>query len=166
MVLTNVDHTMDIMRLETFGPVVGVMPVADMDQAVHLANDTTYGLSASVWTRNRRKGVELAMQIRAGTVMVNDHLACHGFAQVPWGGFKRSGIGRTHGKAGMDEMTQIQCIVNDCLIYQKRTLWWFPHGQTLYYGIYGLIEMLYHTQCIRRIKGLGQLLRILFRLFS
>jgi succinate-semialdehyde dehydrogenase/glutarate-semialdehyde dehydrogenase len=165
MVLTGVDHSMDIMSLETFGPVVGVMEVADMDQAVTLANDTTYGLTASVWTGNRRRGMALARQIEAGVVMINDHLSAHGFPQVPWGGFKRSGIGRTHGEAGMAEMTQIQCIVNDCLPGQKRSLWWHPHGPALYRGIGGMMEMLFHPRLSRRLKGLSRISAIVGRVF-
>jgi len=165
MILTQVDHTMDIMRLETFGPVLGVMPVTDMQQAVALANDTTYGLTASVWTGNRKWGHKLAAQINAGVVMINDHLAAHGLPQVPWGGVKCSGIGRTHGEAGMAEMTQMKSIVTDYLPGQKKSLWWHPYGPSLYKGIRGLMEMMFHPILSRRLTGFIRLLMVAGRVF-
>jgi acyl-CoA reductase-like NAD-dependent aldehyde dehydrogenase len=165
MVLTRVDHSMDIMRRETFGPVVGVMAVTDMDRAVELANDTEYGLTASVWSRNARRGEALARRIKAGTVMLNDHLMSHGLHETPWGGFKQSGIGRTHGALGMAEMTQVQCIVHDRLPWARRNFWWHPYGPDIYLGMRGIIDLLYHRRLARRFKGLLRLLRVFPRTF-
>jgi succinate-semialdehyde dehydrogenase/glutarate-semialdehyde dehydrogenase len=166
MLLTQVDHTMSIMREETFGPVLCVMPVEHMQEALALANDSDLGLTASVWTRNRREGGRLARRIRAGVVMVNDHLMAHGLAQVPWGGFKQSGIGRSHGAVGMDEMTQVQCIVNDLMPGVRRNLWWHPHGPEIYDGLRGLIDYLYGRRLLRRLGGISKTIRILPRAFK
>lgn len=165
MLLTEVDHSMAIMQKETFGPVLCVMPVEDMDQALALANDSDLGLTASVWTRSRKQGKRLARQIKAGVVMINDHLMAHGLAEVPWGGFKRSGIGRSHGAVGMDEMTQVQTIVHDHMPKVKRNFWWHPHGPHVYDGFRGLVDLLYARQLKRRLSGIYKLLKVFPRTF-
>ncbi len=166
MLLTDVDHTMAIMRDETFGPVLCVMPVASMEEALALANDCDLGLTASVWTRNRARGERLARKVKAGVVMVNDHLMAHGLAQVPWGGVKHSGIGRSHGAAGMDEMTQVQCIVNDLMPGVRKNFWWHPHGPDIYDGVRGLIDFRFGRRLHRRLDGLVKTLRVLPRTFK
>jgi len=165
MVLTRVHHGMDIMRLETFGPVLCVMPVENMNQAVALANDSDLGLTASVWTRDRRSGERLARQIKAGVVTINDHLMSHGLAETPWGGFKHSGIGRTHGAAGMAEMTQLQCLVHDFMPKVKKNLWWYPHDRQVYQGLRGIVDLLYGKGLGQRLRGLQKLGRIFPRTF-
>jgi acyl-CoA reductase-like NAD-dependent aldehyde dehydrogenase len=166
MVLTGVTHAMDIMRLETFGPVLGVMVVDDMQEALALANDSDLGLTASVWARDARSAVGLARQIKAGVVTINDHLMSHGLAETPWGGFKRSGIGRSHGAEGMAEMTQPQCLVNDILPAVKKNFWWHPHGPEIYQGVRGVIDLLYGKGLGQRLRGLKKLLRVFPRTFS
>jgi len=130
-VLTGVTHDMLIMKEETFGPVLCVMAVDYMGQAVKLANDSDLGLSASVWSKSRKNAKELASQLEVGTVTINDHLMSHGLAETPWGGFKKSGIGRSHGKIGFDEMTQPRVVVNDVLPFVKQNMWWHPHGKKI-----------------------------------
>jgi len=165
IVLTQVDHSMLVMREETFGPVLAVMKVEHMDQAVELANDSLYGLSGSVWSRSRRTARQLAERIQAGAVMINDHLMSHGLAETPWGGFKHSSIGRTHGAIGFDEMTQPQCIVDDLMPGVRRNLWWHPHGPGVYRTMTGAIDMLYAKQWSRRLAGCWHVLKALPRMF-
>ena len=165
-VLTQVDHSMRVMREETFGPVLGVMPVADEDEALRLANDSPYGLSGSVWTRDLRKGERLARRMRAGAVTVNDHLLSHGLTETPWGGFKDSGIGRGHGAYAFEEVTAPQVVVEDWLTLAKRNLFWHPYGDDLYRGLKGAMTALYGTGLSERLAGLGPFLRVLPRLFS
>ncbi len=165
MVLTGVDHSMLLMREETFGPVVGIMKVADMDEAVSLANDSCLGLTASVWSRSRKAARRLAARLQAGVVTINDHLMSHGLPEKPWGGFKQSGIGRTHGRIGFAEMTQVQCVVDDTLPGVKKDLWWYPHGPDLYANLRGILGLLYGRGLGRRILGLGCLLKTLPRIF-
>lgn len=98
-VLTQVTHEMLIMREETFGPIIPIMRVATETEAIALANDSDYGLTASIWTRNLARGEELARKLQAGTVSINRH----GMSKpgCPWGGFKKSGLGRIYSKEGI-----------------------------------------------------------------
>ena len=162
-VLTDVNHSMQVMREETFGPVVGVMKVTDMAEAVRFANDSDLGLTASVWSKNKREAEELARQIQAGVVTINDHLMSHGLPETPWGGFKQSGIGRTHGQLGFDEMTQPQCIVHDQTGFLRRNLWWHPFSPDVYAGLKGLLDMLYGSGIGRRLAGTRAVLKSLPR---
>ena len=166
MVLTEVNHNMLIMREETFGPLVGVMKVQDMEEAVALANDSHFGLTGSVWSRNRRRAETLAQQIQAGVVTINDHLISHGMAETTWGGVKKSGIGRAHGAIGFDEMSQPQVIVHDILPFARQNIWWHPHGKRVYEGLLGAIRFLYSRSLRQKTKGLCHLLKILPKYFS
>ena len=136
-VLVDVDHTMTVMREETFGPVLPLMTFKSEDEAVRFANDSPFGLTASVWTRDLRRGRRLASRIEAGTVMVNEVLYTHGIAQTPWGGIKQSGIGRTHGRAGLLELVAPYHIHTNRFA-RIQDLWWFnytPRAATLFRGI-------------------------------
>ncbi len=121
-VLVDVTQQMRIMREETFGPVLPIMAFDSDDEAIRLANDSDYGLAASVWTRNRARGEALARRIHAGTVMVNDVVACFGISEAPHGGVKASGIGRTHGKFGLEEMVRTKYLDSDRLPGREESL--------------------------------------------
>lgn len=125
-VLTNVDHTMTVMREETFGPVLPIMTFRDEREAVRLANDSPFGLTASVWTRDIARGRRVARQVEAGTVMVNEVLYTHGIAQTPWGGVKQSGLGRTHGRLGLLELVAPHHVHVNRLA-RVHDLWWFNY---------------------------------------
>jgi len=136
-VVVEVNHSMELMREETFGPVLPLMPFATEEMAIKLANDSPYGLTASVWTRDIRRGRQIARQLEAGTVMVNEVLYTHGIAQTPWGGVKLSGIGRTHGRAGLLELVSAQHIHVNRLAGVP-DLWWFnytPRAAALFRGL-------------------------------
>jgi len=154
-VLTNVDHSMLVMRDETFGPVVGVMKVNDMEEALSLANDSMLGLTGSVWSKKGRKAEKLAQRIQAGVVTINDHLMSHGLPGTSWGGMKESGIGKTHGEFGFNEMTQVQIIVKDRLPFVKKNLWWHPYDEKLFKGLRGLLDFLLNRKLSSRLKGIG-----------
>ena len=99
-VLVDVDHSMKVMRDETFGPVVGVMKVRDAEEALRLANDTRYGLSGSVFGEKER-AERVARRVECGAVNVNDVLVNYLAMDVPMGGWKESGIGFRHGEYGI-----------------------------------------------------------------
>lgn len=126
-VLTNVDHTMRIMQDETFGPVLPIMVVKDEAEAIRLANDSRYGLLASVWSSDKRRGREIAAQIEAGTVIINDVLYTHGAAETPWFGVKESGTGISHSRHGLREFVRMKHINRDRLPL-KSNPWWFPYS--------------------------------------
>jgi acyl-CoA reductase-like NAD-dependent aldehyde dehydrogenase len=125
-VVTGVDHSMKLMREETFGPVLPIMTFKTDEEAVRLANDSVYGLTATVFTRDLARGKRLAEQIDAGTVMVNEVIYTHALAQTPWGGVKQSGYGRTHGRAGLLEMVSAQHIHVNAMP-GVADVWWFPY---------------------------------------
>jgi succinate-semialdehyde dehydrogenase/glutarate-semialdehyde dehydrogenase len=136
-VLADVDHTMTIMREETFGPVLPVMTFRTDEEAVRYANDCSFGLTASVWTTDLRRGRRIAEMIEAGTVMVNEVLYTHGVAQTPWGGMKQSGWGRTHGRLGLMEMVAPQHIHVNRFAFLPDP-WWFrytPDAARLFRGL-------------------------------
>ena len=126
-VVTGVDHTMTIMREETFGPVLPIMTFKTEEEAIRLANDSVFGLTASVWTKHPRRGQRIAERLEAGTVMVNEVLYTHGIAQTPWGGVKQSGLGRTHGRLGLLELVAPQHVHINRLTRLK-DMWWFDYS--------------------------------------
>jgi succinate-semialdehyde dehydrogenase/glutarate-semialdehyde dehydrogenase len=128
-VLTGVDHTMRIMREETFGPVLPVMVVDSVDEAIRLANDSDYGLTASGWTRDTDTARRLQQELVAGAVTINDCVYSFGEPSAPWGGFKHSGIGRTHGVAGLKEMVQVKYVSRDTV--KSPALWWYPYDRDM-----------------------------------
>ena len=116
-VLEGVTSAMACRDEETFGPLVAVYPVEDDDAAVRLANDTEYGLNASVWTRDRSRGRALAARIHAGTVNVNEgYAAAWGSVGAPMGGMKASGLGRRHGREGILKYTESQNVTVQSLV--------------------------------------------------
>jgi len=128
-VLADVDHTMRVMREETFGPVLPVMVVDSIEEAIRLANDSDYGLTASGWTKDAATGRRLQQELAAGVVTINDCVYSYGEPTAPWGGFKQSGIGRTHGLAGLKEMAQVKYVSRDTV--RRPALWWFPYDREL-----------------------------------
>jgi succinate-semialdehyde dehydrogenase / glutarate-semialdehyde dehydrogenase len=126
-VIVNVDHSMKIMTEETFGPVLPIMRVRDEAEALRLANDSNYGLNASVFTHDRARGERLAGKIEAGMTCVNDVLAGFGVTDAPSGGLKTSGIGKRHGPEGIRRFCHQQVIVTD-RFGMKREPFWFPYS--------------------------------------
>ncbi|MEA5444322.1 aldehyde dehydrogenase family protein [Gammaproteobacteria bacterium AB-CW1] len=159
--LSNVDETMVIMREETFGPVIAVQAVNDMDEAVALANQSPYALTASVWTRSRRRGRKLARRLNAGTVTVNDHLMTHGMPEISWGGPRHSGLGRSHGRSGMLAMARERNLVDERFHFLPRTPWWFPYSERGLRGLKGAISAFNGRGLGRRMRGLLPFLRTL-----
>jgi len=151
-VLADVTHDMRIMREETFGPVLPVMACESDDEAVRLANDSEYGLAASVWTRDGKRGERLARRIHAGTVMVNDVISCFGISEAPHGGVKASGVGRTHGRFGLDEMVRVKYLDMDRMPGMKK-VWWHGYGESFRRQMEGFLDMQFARGLGTRVRG-------------
>lgn len=122
------DHSMLVMQEETFGPVVGVMTVKDAQEAVALANDSAYGLNASVWTRDIARGIAVAERLQTGSACVNECVVTAGLPELPFGGVKQSGVGTRHG--GAEGLRQF-CVRQALLVEPRgrKTEWaWFPYS--------------------------------------
>jgi succinate-semialdehyde dehydrogenase/glutarate-semialdehyde dehydrogenase len=146
-VLTGVTHDMRIMREEIFGPVLPIIVVDSEDEAVALANDSRFGLGASVWTSDRSKGERVARELEAGMVWINDHMFSHGACQCSWGGVKDSGLGRTHSKFGLYESVNVKLRVWEPSAI--RDPWWHPYDETLGKALRQTASILYGRPSIR-----------------
>jgi acyl-CoA reductase-like NAD-dependent aldehyde dehydrogenase len=151
-VLVDVRQEMRIMREETFGPVLPIMAFDEDDEAVRLANDSEYGLAASVWTRDSKRGERMARRIHAGTVMVNDVVSCFGISEAPHGGMKASGIGRTHGRFGLEEMARVKYLDVDRMPGMKK-LWWYVYGESFRRQMEAFLDLEFGRGLLRRMRG-------------
>jgi acyl-CoA reductase-like NAD-dependent aldehyde dehydrogenase len=152
-VVAQVDHSMQLMREETFGPVLAIRSVASADEAVALANDSPFGLSASIWTRNARRGRELASRIRAGSVMINDVASYYGISEAPHGGSGFSGWGRTHSRLGLLEMVQVKYVDADRLpLYAKP--WWYGYSEGFAAAAGSVVELMFAPSWKRRLQAM------------
>ncbi len=160
-VLTGVTHEMRIMREEVFGAVLPIVVVEDEQEAIELANDSQFGLGASVWTKDRQKGERIARRLESGMVWINDHSFSHGACQCAWGGVKDSGVGRSHSKFGFYECVNIK--QNSWEPGLTRDFWWHPYDRTLGEAVRASAKLLYgrgatRTRALR--EGAGPLLTV------
>ncbi|MEX2195171.1 MAG: aldehyde dehydrogenase family protein [Thermoleophilaceae bacterium] len=125
-VLTEVDHSMEVMTDETFGPILPIMKVRDEEEALELANDSRYGLNSSVFTKDLEKGEAIARRIDAGNACVNDCVSNYAAQELPFGGVGESGIGVRHGAAGIQKYCRTQSLMVTRFA-GKRELYFFPY---------------------------------------
>jgi len=152
-VIANVDHSMKIMREETFGPVLAIQAVDSADEAIALANDSPFALSGSIWTADARRCRELASRLRAGSVMVNDVASYYGISEAPHGGRGASGWGRSHSRLGLLEMVQTKYVDVDRLPHVA-TAWWFGYTSELAFAADRFVDFLFARDWRRRVSAL------------
>ena len=161
-VLADVNRDMRVMQEETFGPVLPIAPFEDDAEAVALANDSEYGLAASIWTRDRARGERLARQVNAGTVMINDVVSCFSISEAPHGGVKASGLGRTHGRWGLEEMVRVKYVDSDLMPRMKK-IWWFGYGREFGAQMEGTLELLFARSWREKMKAAARSAGALWR---
>jgi acyl-CoA reductase-like NAD-dependent aldehyde dehydrogenase len=140
--LVDVDHSMECMTEETFGPTLPVMRVRDVEEAVRMANDSPYGLQASLYTRDVAKGERLARQLEAGVVCVNDAQVNYVALELPMGGWKASGLGSRHGAYGIRKYTKQQTILVT-RFGPKRDIHMFPYKKRTTRMLGRLVKLIY-----------------------
>jgi succinate-semialdehyde dehydrogenase/glutarate-semialdehyde dehydrogenase len=140
-VLTGVTHDMRIMKEEIFGPVVPIITVDSEEEAIRLANDSEFGLGASVWSRDRDRAERIGHRLESGMVWLNDHMYSHGICSCAWGGVKHSGIGRAHSQFGFYECVTIKQMAWDPSI--AKNFWWHPYGEELGKASHATAQLLY-----------------------
>lgn len=162
-VISGANNRMRAMQEETFGPTLPIATFKTEEEAIRLANDSEFGLTASVWTRNYSRGRRVAEQIEAGSVCVNEVLYTHGIGQTPWGGFKNSGRGRTHGVEGLMELVQPQHIhVNRIAILPDA--WWMPYSANAIETFRGFATKFASGSLVKTVTLMPQLLKRIFEL--
>jgi succinate-semialdehyde dehydrogenase/glutarate-semialdehyde dehydrogenase len=151
-VLADVTQEMLIMKEETFGPVLPIAAFDTEEDAVRLANDSEFGLAASVWTSDSTRAQRVAARLDAGAVMVNDLVCSFGISEAPHGGVKASGLGRTHGKIGLEEMVRPKYVATDLLPRMKK-IWWYGYGGKFPRQMNRFVDALFAARLGRRIGG-------------
>ncbi|HEU4977786.1 MAG TPA: aldehyde dehydrogenase family protein [Solirubrobacteraceae bacterium] len=141
-ILTDVTHDMACMREETFGPTLPIMKVEDAEEAIRLANDSPYGLGASVFSKDVSRGEAVARRVEAGAVCVNDALVNYTALELPMGGWKSSGMGSRHGAGGIRKYTQQQAIVVSRL-HPKKDIHMYPYKAKTTKRLWKMFALLY-----------------------
>ncbi len=149
------------MTEETFGPLLPVTKVRDVDEAIARANDTTQGLSASVWTGDVNRGIAVAQRLQAGSVLINDACTSAGISDVPHGGFKASGLGKVHGDLGLQECVRTKAIAVDWF-QSWRQPWWFGYGRAHREEIDAFLCAGHSASLLQRARALPKVLRLVF----
>jgi acyl-CoA reductase-like NAD-dependent aldehyde dehydrogenase len=142
-VLVDVDHTMKCMTEETFGPTLPIMKVRDEDEAVRLANDSPYGLGASVFSRDTARGEAIARRVETGAANVNDAMINYTVLELPMGGAKASGLGSRHGAGGIRKYTSQQAIVVTPKLAMKKELFMYPYKSRTSKLLAGVFKFMY-----------------------
>ena len=161
-VITGVTPEMTIMREETFGPVLAIAVVDDEEQAIRAANNSTFALGASVWTRDAARGRLVAGRLRAGSVMVNDVASFFGVCEAPHGGSRDSGWGRTHARAGLAELVHLKYVDVDMLPGIPKS-WWYGYNRELLGSAGRILDALFAPRWSRKMRATAKSAGLLWR---
>ena len=160
-VLVDVKASMLVMQEETFGPLLPVVPFIDVDEAIKIANATPYGLSASVWTSNVRRGRKIAMRVQAGSVLINDVMSQNGMCNAPRNGVKMSGFGYTNGAEGLLEMVRGKYVDSDAITVFRKP-WWFRYTPNQAKNLDRFLSFLHAPTWRQRLAAIPGVLALLF----
>jgi succinate-semialdehyde dehydrogenase/glutarate-semialdehyde dehydrogenase len=152
-VLAGVEDEMRIMKEEIFGPVVPIVVVDSEEEALARANDSNFGLGASIWTKGRAKGERMAREVESGMVWINDHSFTHAALQCAWGGVKESGLGRSHSKFGFWECVDVKTVAWEPGV--TRNFWWQPYDSSMGTAVRSAARLLYGRNG-QRLKALRE----------
>jgi succinate-semialdehyde dehydrogenase/glutarate-semialdehyde dehydrogenase len=147
-VVTDVDHTMDLMSQETFGPIVAIQKVRDEEEALKLANDSDYGLSGNVWSQDLAKGAKIGEQMVTGSVAVNDISVTYGIPEAPFGGVKESGVGQVNGEVGIRGYCHIHPVIVDTT---KKSMGGYPYTEESAEGMRKMIKTVFGNKLLRKL---------------
>lgn len=150
-VLTGEPEAALVRRREISGPAVRVDRIDNHTEGVTRANDSSYGLGASVWTRDRERARRVAGRLEAGSVWMNDHAYSYGLGQAPWGGWKESGIGHTHSRHGVYAMSRLT--YEDADRGRLTPPWWYPYSDMAVDGFRGALGVLYGNGLTARLDA-------------
>jgi acyl-CoA reductase-like NAD-dependent aldehyde dehydrogenase len=159
-VIVNVDHSMKIMREETFGPVVSIMKFTTEDEVVKLANDSVYGLNASVWTKDKAKALRVSRAVITGGVSINNALMVQANFNLPYGGVKQSGFGRYHGSYGLHTFSNIKAVIIE---KGKKPIEinWYPFRVDKYQRFLRTFQSLFSEKTMAKLKGLPAMMTLM-----
>jgi delta 1-pyrroline-5-carboxylate dehydrogenase len=151
---------MKIMQEETFGPVVSIMKFTTEDEVVRLANDSVYGLNASVWTKDEAKALRISRALITGGVSVNNALMVQANFNLPYGGVKQSGFGRYHGPYGLHTFSNIKAVIIEKGTKPK-DINWYPFRADKYQRFLTTFQSLFSEKITDKIKGLPSMMRLM-----
>jgi acyl-CoA reductase-like NAD-dependent aldehyde dehydrogenase len=157
-VLVDVDHSMEIMSEETFGPVIPIMQAKDAEEAVRLANDSRYGLGASIFSRDKSAAARLAEKIESGAVCINDSLVNFIVLEAPMGGRKDSGYGYRHGAEGIRKYCRQKTVVVD-RFGLKEEFPWYPATPKKARQVRHLLNLLCRSGWAHKLRAFKGLIR-------
>jgi len=146
-VVVDVDHEMDLMCHETFGPIVAIQKVRDEEEALELANDSDYGLSGNIWTRDLARGEQLATRMVTGSVSVNDIAVTYGIPEAPFGGLKSSGVGQVNGELGIRGYCHLHPIILDT---SRKAMGGYPYTLESAAGLQKFVRFVFGNRFLRR----------------
>ncbi|HYI44866.1 MAG TPA: aldehyde dehydrogenase family protein [Actinomycetota bacterium] len=155
-VLESVNDEMDVMKNETFGPVVTITRVQDEAEAIRRANEEAVNLTASIWTNDSKRALKVAHELKAGNVSINQHGENPASVWGAWGGFGESGFGRLNGEYGLREFT-VPVFVQRTQMKMKR-LWWYPYDDASRTVFRSTVQAFAARTAGERLKGLGGVL--------
>jgi succinate-semialdehyde dehydrogenase/glutarate-semialdehyde dehydrogenase len=161
-VIVDVDSSMRLFQEETFGPILAIQVVKDAKEAIAQANDSPFALAASIWTKDNIRGMGMAVELRAGAVMVNDAISYFGIAEAPHGGCGASGWGRTHGEAGLLEMVRMKYIDVDRLPRSEKP-WWYRYGTDLEHAADAFLQFEFSSNVAAKLRNARSAMKTFFR---